>query len=71
VYEKRVWKKVFDPGGIEMIVAWRKLHNEDLCNLYFLQTNIRMITSGGMRGAGHVAYMGERDHLGDLDIVGG
>jgi hypothetical protein len=38
---------------------WRKLHNEELHNLYFLTNIIRMITSRRMRWAVHVARMGE------------
>jgi GH43 family beta-xylosidase len=70
VLENRVLKKFNDLRGTQIIIAWRKLHNEELDNLYFLP-NIRMITSRGMRYAGQVAYMGERDHQEDLDIKGG
>jgi hypothetical protein len=38
---------------------WRKLHNEELHNLYFSPNIIRMIKSRRMRWAGHVARMGE------------
>jgi hypothetical protein len=38
---------------------WRKLHNEELHNLYSLPNIIRMITSRRMRWAGLVALMGE------------
>jgi hypothetical protein len=38
---------------------WRKLHNEELHNLYSLPNIIRMIKSKRMRWAGHVARMGE------------
>jgi hypothetical protein len=69
VLENRVLKKFIDLRGTQIIVAWRKLHNKELHNLYFLP-NIRMITSRGMRCAGQVAYMGERDHQEDLDKMG-
>jgi hypothetical protein len=38
---------------------WRKLHNEELHNLYSLPNIIRMIKSRRMRWAEHVARMGE------------
>jgi hypothetical protein len=39
---------------------WRKLHNEELHNLYSSPSIIRMIKSRRMRWAGHVARMGQR-----------
>jgi hypothetical protein len=39
---------------------WRKLHNEELHNLYSLPNLIRMIKSRRMRWGGHVALMGEK-----------
>jgi hypothetical protein len=39
---------------------WRKLHNEELHNLYSSPNTIRMIKSRGMGWAGHVARMGEK-----------
>jgi hypothetical protein len=39
---------------------WRKLHNEELHNLYFSPNIIRMFMSRRMRWAGHVARMGEK-----------
>jgi hypothetical protein len=38
---------------------WRKLHNEELLNLYSSPNIIRLIKSRRMRWAGHVARMGE------------
>jgi hypothetical protein len=40
--------------------GWRKLHNEELRNLYSSPSIIRMIKSRRMRWAGHVARMGEK-----------
>jgi hypothetical protein len=48
------WKRNILTGG------WRKLHNEDLHNLYSSPSIIRMINSKRMRRAGHVARMGEK-----------
>jgi hypothetical protein len=39
--------------------SWRKLHNEELHNLYSSPSIIRIIKSRRMRLAGHVARMGE------------
>jgi hypothetical protein len=39
---------------------WRKLHNEELHNLYSSPNLIRTIKSRRMRWAGHVARMGEK-----------
>jgi hypothetical protein len=42
---------------------WRKLHNEELHNLYSCPDIIRQIKSRQMRWAGHVACMGEERKL--------
>jgi hypothetical protein len=39
---------------------WRKLHNEELRDLYSSSSIIRLIKSRRMRWEGHVARMGER-----------
>jgi hypothetical protein len=44
----------------EMRGGWRKLHNEELHNLYFSPSIVRMIKSRRTRLAGHVARMGEK-----------
>jgi hypothetical protein len=44
-------------------VEWRKLHNEELHNLYSSPDIIRQIKSRRMRWAGHVARMGEEREL--------
>jgi hypothetical protein len=51
---------IFQPKRDEVTGGWRKLHNEELHNLYSLASIIRMIKSQRMRWAGHVAYMGQR-----------
>jgi hypothetical protein len=43
--------------------GWRKLHNEELHNLYSSPSIIRIIKSRRMRWAGHVAQMGERRNV--------
>jgi hypothetical protein len=49
----------------EVTGGWRKLHNEELHNLYSSPSIIRMIKSRRMRWAGHAARMGGRGmHIG-------
>jgi hypothetical protein len=43
--------------------GWRKLHNEELHNLYSSPIIIRIIKSRRMRWAGHVAQMGEKRNV--------
>jgi hypothetical protein len=60
VFENRVLMRIFGSKGDEVIGGWRKLHNEELHNLYSLPYIIRVISSRRMRWAGHGAYMGRR-----------
>jgi hypothetical protein len=55
----RVLRRIFGPKRDEVTGDWRKLHNEELHNLYCSLNIIRMIKSRWMRWAGHVAQMGE------------
>jgi hypothetical protein len=58
VFENRVLKRIFGLKRDEVTGGWRKLHNEELHNLYPSPNIIRMIKSRIMRWAGHVARMG-------------
>jgi hypothetical protein len=59
VFENRVLGRVFGPKRGEVTWKWRKLHNEELSDLYSLLNTVRVIKSRRMRWAGHVARMGE------------
>jgi hypothetical protein len=57
--ESRVLRGIFGPKRDEVIRGWRKLHNEELHNLYCSPNIIRIIKSRKMRWAEHVVRMGE------------
>jgi hypothetical protein len=59
VFENRVLRRIFGPKRDGVTGDWRKLHSEELHNLYFSPNIIRMIKSRRMRWAGNVARMGE------------
>jgi len=82
--ENRVLRRIFGPKKDKVTREWRKLHNEELNDLYSSSNIVLVIKSRRMRWAGHVAHMGERrgvyrfwwgnlserDHLGDPGIDG-
>jgi hypothetical protein len=53
-----VLRRIFGPKRDEVTGGWRNLHNEELHNLSFLPSTIRMIKSRRIRWAGHVARIG-------------
>jgi hypothetical protein len=63
VLENRVLR-IFGPKRDEVTGGWRKLHNEELHNLYCSPSIIRMIKSRRMGLAGHVTRMGEERNAG-------
>jgi len=69
VFENRVLRKVFGPKRDEVTGEWKKLHNEELNDLYSLPSIVRVVKSRRMRWAGHVARMGE-DRGGHRVLVG-
>jgi hypothetical protein len=84
VFENRLLRRTFGPKMDEVTGEWRRLHNEELCDLYCSPNVIRVIKSRIVRYAGHVARMGrgavctgvlwgdlnERDHLEDSGVDG-
>ena len=57
VFENRVLRRIFGPKRDEVTGEFRKLHNEELNNLYSSPNIVRVIKSRRMRWAGHVARM--------------
>jgi len=59
VFENMVLRRIFGPRRDEVTGEWRRLHNEELNDLYSSPNTVRVIKSRRMRWAGHVARMGE------------
>jgi hypothetical protein len=59
VFEKMVLRRIFGPRRDEVTGKWRKLHNEELNDLYSSPNIVRVIKSRRMRWVGHVARLGE------------
>ena len=80
-----VLRRIFGSRRDEVTAERRRLHNEELKDLYSSPNIVRVIKSRRMRWAGHVAHVGEergcigswwgywkeRDHWGDLGVDGG
>jgi hypothetical protein len=60
VFENRVLRRIFGAKRDEVTGGWRKLHNEELHNLYSSLSIIRMIKSRRMRWVVHVAQTREK-----------
>jgi hypothetical protein len=60
VLENRVLRRIFGPKRDEVTGGWRKLHDEEIRELYSSPSIIRIIKSRWMRWARHVARMGEK-----------
>jgi hypothetical protein len=63
VFENRVSRRIFGPKRVRVTGGWKKLHNEELHNLYSSPSIIRIIKSWKIRWGGHVARMGEKRNV--------
>jgi hypothetical protein len=63
VFENRLLRRIFGPKRDGVTGGWRKLHNEELHNLYSSPSIIRTIKSRRMRLTGHVSRMGEKKNV--------
>jgi hypothetical protein len=63
VFENRVLRKIFGPKRDRVTGGWRKLHNEELRDLYSSPSIIKITKSKRMRWAGYVARMGEKKNV--------
>jgi hypothetical protein len=84
VFKNRVFRRAFGPKRDEVTEEWRKLHNEELNDLYFLPDIVWVVKSRRMRWAGMWRVWGrievctgcwwgslrKRGHWGDQDIDG-
>ena len=59
MFENRVLRGIFGPKGDELTGEWRKLHNEELNDLYCSSNIVRVIKSRRMRWTAHVALIWE------------
>jgi hypothetical protein len=65
VSENRVLRRIFGRKRDEIIGGWRKLHNEELRNLYSSRNTIAIFKSKRMRWVGYVVGIGRREmHVG-------
>jgi hypothetical protein len=60
VFENRVLRRIFSSKRDEATGEWRRLHNEELADLYSSPNITRVIKSRRMRWTEHVARMGEK-----------
>jgi len=60
VFENKVLRRIPGPWRDDVTGEWKRLHNEELNDLYLSPNIVRLIKSRRMRRAGHVACMGEK-----------
>jgi len=59
VFENMVLRRIFVPKRDEVTGEWRRLHNEELSDMYSSPNIVQVMKSRRMRWAGNVARMGE------------
>jgi len=59
MFENMVLRRIFRPRRVEVTGEWRRLHNEELNDLYSSPNIVGVIKWRRMGWAGHVARMGE------------
>jgi hypothetical protein len=59
LFKNRVLRRIFGPEREKVAGGWRRLHNEELHNLYVSPNTVRVIKSRRMKWGGRVARMGE------------
>jgi len=67
VFENVVLRRIFGPRWDEVTAEWRRLHNEELNDLYSSPNIVRVIKWRRMRWAGHVTRMGEEGLGGETE----
>jgi hypothetical protein len=70
VFENRVLRRILGPKRDEVTGEWRKLHYEELCDLYSSPIIIRIIKLGRMRWVVQVSRIGEKRNTYRLLLVG-
>ena len=58
--ENKVLRRLFGPNRDDVTGEWRRLHDEELNDLYYSRSFVWVIISGRIRWSGRVAHMGER-----------
>jgi hypothetical protein len=69
VFEDRVLRRIFGPKRDEATQEWRRLHNEELNDLYPSPNVSRVIKSRRMSWAGHVVRVGRKERC--IQDIGG
>ena len=59
MFENKVLRRIFGPRRAEEKGNWRRLHNEELNDLYTSPNIVRVLKSRRLRWDGHVPRMGE------------